>query len=151
MATARRPNGADQRRLITVVVGVESEKQRTKESRELLEWGFQGFNTVKLYAKGQPVAMPEVWKGQADSLKAGFARDLYVTVPAGAKVEPVWAPREPLVAPIAAQAEVGELRVMVDGKPARQFPVLALEPVEQAGFAGRAWDSIRLWWRETTG
>ena len=40
---------------------------------------------------------------------------------------------------------------MVDGKPARQFPVLALEPVEQAGFAGRAWDSIRLWWRETTG
>ncbi len=151
VATARRPNGADQRRLITVVVGVESEKQRTKESRELLEWGFQGFNTVKLYAKGQPVAMPEVWKGQADSLKAGFARDLYVTVPAGAKVEPVWAPREPLVAPIAAQAEVGELRVMVDGKPARQFPVLALEPVEQAGFAGRAWDSIRLWWRETTG
>ena len=63
----------------------------------------------------------------------------------------MWAPREPLVAPIAAQAEVGELRVMVDGKPARQFPVLALEPVEQAGFAGRAWDSIRLWWRETTG
>ena len=47
--------------------------------------GLPGFNTVKLYAKGQPVAMPEVWKGQADSLKAGFARDLYVTVPAGAK------------------------------------------------------------------
>ena len=84
VATARRPNGADQRRLITVVVGVESENS-TKESRELLEWGFQGFNTVKLYAKGQPVAMPEVWKGQADSLKAGFARDLYVTVPAGAR------------------------------------------------------------------
>ena len=78
VATARRPNGADQRRLITVVVGVESEKQRTKESRELLEWGFQG-SIPSSSTPGQPVAMPEVWKGQADSLKAGFARDLYVT------------------------------------------------------------------------
>lgn len=147
VATARRPNGKDQRRLITVVVGTASDKLRTQESRELLEWGFQGFNTIKLYAKGQAVATPEVWKGQADTLKAGFARDAYVTVPAGAKVEPVWAPQDPLVAPIAAQATVGSLRVMVDGKPAMQFPVVALEPVAEAGFAGRAWDSIRLWWR----
>ena len=53
VATARRPNGKDQRRLITVVVGTASDKLRTQESRELLEWGFQGFNTIKLYAKGR--------------------------------------------------------------------------------------------------
>ncbi len=151
IATARRPNGSDQRRLITVVVGTASDKLRTQESRELLEWGFQGFNTIKLYARGQAVATPEVWKGEADSLKAGFARDAYVTVPAGAKVESVWAPQAPLVAPIAAQSTVGELRVMVDGKPAMQFPVVALEPVAEAGIAGRAWDSVRLWWRGTEG
>ena len=98
VATARRPNGTDPRRLVTVVVGTASDKLRTQESRELLEWGFQGFKTVKLYAKGQPVATPEVWKGQADTLKAGFVRDAYVTVPAGAKVEPVWTPQDPLVA-----------------------------------------------------
>ncbi|MEN4921182.1 D-alanyl-D-alanine carboxypeptidase family protein [Achromobacter spanius] len=151
VATARRPNGADQRRLITVVVGTASDKLRTQESRELLEWGFQGFNTIKLYARGQAVATPEVWKGEVDSLKAGFARDAYVTVPAGAKVESVWTPQAPLVAPITAQSTVGALRVMVDGKPAMQFPVVALEPVAEAGFAGRAWDSIRLWWRGTEG
>ncbi len=151
VATARRPNGADQRRLITVVVGTASDKLRTQESRELLEWGFQGFNTIKLYARGQAVATPEVWKGASDSLKAGFARDAYVTVPAGAKVESVWTPQAPLVAPIAAQSTVGELRVLVDGKPAMQFPVVALEPVAEAGIAGRAWDSIRLWWRGTQG
>ncbi|AXA71294.1 peptidase [Achromobacter insolitus] len=151
VATAQRPNGADQRRLITVVVGTASDKLRTQESRELLEWGFQGFNTIKLYARGQAVATPEVWKGEHDSLKAGFARDAYVTVPAGAKVEPVWTPQDPLIAPIAAQSTVGALRVMVDGKPAMQFPVVALEPVAEAGFAGRAWDSIRLWWRGHAG
>lgn len=151
IATARRPNGSDQRRLITVVVGTASDKLRTQESRELLEWGFQGFNTIKLYARGQAVATPEVWKGESDSLKAGFARDAYVTVPAGAKVESVWAPQAPLVAPIAAQSTVGELQVMVDGKPAMQFPVVALEPVAEAGIAGRAWDSVRLWWRGIEG
>lgn len=151
VASARRPNGADQRRLITVVVGTASDKLRTQESRELLEWGFQGFNTIKLYARGQAVATPEVWKGEHDTLKAGFARDAYVTVPAGAKVEPVWTPQDPLVAPIAAQSTVGSLRVLVDGKPAMQFPVVALEPVAEAGFAGRAWDSIRLWWRGHAG
>ncbi|CAB3700128.1 D-alanyl-D-alanine carboxypeptidase family protein [Achromobacter aegrifaciens] len=151
VATAQRPNGADQRRLITVVVGTASDKLRTQESRELLEWGFQGFNTIKLYARGQAVATPEVWKGEQDSLKAGFARDAYVTVPAGAKVEPVWTPQDPLIAPIAAQSAVGEVRVLVDGKPAMQFPVVALEPVAEAGFAGRAWDSIRLWWRGHAG
>lgn len=151
VATAQRPNGADQRRLITVVVGTASDKLRTQESRELLEWGFQGFNTIKLYARGQAVATPEVWKGEQDSLKAGFARDAYVTVPAGAKVEPVWTPQDPLIAPIAAQSPVGAVRVLVDGKPAMQFPVVALEPVAEAGFAGRAWDSIRLWWRGHAG
>ncbi|WP_258127372.1 D-alanyl-D-alanine carboxypeptidase family protein [Achromobacter anxifer] len=151
VASARRPNGADQRRLITVVVGTASDKLRTQESRELLEWGFQGFNTIKLYARGQAVATPEVWKGEHDTLKAGVARDAYVTVPAGAKVEPVWTPQDPLVAPIAAQSTVGSLRVLVDGKPAMQFPVVALEPVAEAGFAGRAWDSIRLWWRGHAG
>ncbi|SSW66996.1 D-alanyl-D-alanine carboxypeptidase DacC [Achromobacter veterisilvae] len=151
VASAKRPNGAGERRLITVVVGTASDKLRTQESRELLEWGFQGFNTIKLYARGEAVATPEVWKGEADSLKAGFVRDAYVTVPAGAKVEPVWTPQEPLVAPIAAQATVGAVRVLVDGKPAMQFPVVALEPVAEAGFAGRAWDSIRLWWRGHAG
>jgi D-alanyl-D-alanine carboxypeptidase (penicillin-binding protein 5/6) len=151
VASAKRPNGKDERRLITVVVGTASDKLRTQESRELLEWGFQGFNTIKLYARGEAVATPEVWKGENDSLKAGFTRDAYVTVPAGAKVEPVWTPQDPLVAPIAAQSTVGSVRVLVDGKPAMQFPVVALEPVAEAGFAGRAWDSIRLWWRGHAG
>ncbi|KGE00434.1 cytochrome C550 [Achromobacter sp. RTa] len=151
VASAKRPNGKDERRLITVVVGTASDKLRTQESRELLEWGFQGFNTIKLYARGEAVATPEVWKGESDSLKVGFERDAYVTVPAGAKVERVWTPQDPLVAPIAAQATVGEVRVLVDGKPAMQFPVVALEPVAEAGFAGRAWDSIRLWWRGHAG
>ena len=68
VATARRPNGADQRRLITVVVGVESAHH--KESRELLEWGFQGFQYRQALRQGPARGHARIWKGQADSLKA---------------------------------------------------------------------------------
>lgn len=150
IATARRPNGADQRRLITVVVGTASDRVRTQESRALLDWGFQRFSTIRLYGKNQVVATPEVWKGVNDTLKIGFAQGAYVTVPTGAKVEQVLSTHEPLVAPIAAQASVGTLQVMVDGKPTMQLPLVALEPIDSAGFAGRAWDSMRLWIRQYT-
>ena len=64
IASAHRPNGtAGERRLISVVLGTTSDSARTQESQKLLNWGFQNFDTVKLYAKGQAIATPEVWKG----------------------------------------------------------------------------------------
>ncbi len=69
IASAHRPNGTSgERRLISVVLGARSDSIRAQESQKLLNWGFQNFDTVKLYAKGQAVATPEVWKGaQKDS------------------------------------------------------------------------------------
>jgi D-alanyl-D-alanine carboxypeptidase (penicillin-binding protein 5/6) len=49
------------------------------------------------------------------------------------------------VAPLAENSRVGTLKMMVDGKPLLELPVVALETVEQASIFGRAWDSIRLW------
>ena len=64
IASAHRPNGnAGERRLISVVLGTTSDSSRTQESQKLLNWGFQNFDTVKLYSKGQAIATPEVWKG----------------------------------------------------------------------------------------
>ena len=39
------------------------------------------------------------------------------------------------------------LRVTFDGKPVGEYPLLALEPVAEAGIFGRAWDTLRLWLR----
>jgi D-alanyl-D-alanine carboxypeptidase (penicillin-binding protein 5/6) len=148
IASARRPNGASgQRRLISVVLGTNSEGTRTAESQKLLNWGFQNFDTVKLYAKGQPIATPEVWKGSKDTVKIGFANDVLVTVPKGVagKLKPVLERKDPLVAPLALNGRVGTLKMMVDGKPLMVLPVVALEEVSQATIFGRAWDSMRLW------
>jgi serine-type D-Ala-D-Ala carboxypeptidase (penicillin-binding protein 5/6) len=147
ISTAHRPNGSADRRLISVVIGTVSDQVRTQESQKLLNWGFQNFDTVKLYAKGQAVATPEVWKGSQSQLKIGFTQDVYVTVPKGMaeKMKPVLERKDPLVAPIAQNSKVGTLKMMVDGKPLTELPVLALEQVNQASIFGRAWDSVRLW------
>jgi D-alanyl-D-alanine carboxypeptidase (penicillin-binding protein 5/6) len=147
IASAHRPNGTTgERRLISVVLGTSSDGVRTQESQKLLNWGFQNFDTVKLYSKGQAVATPEVWKGTKPSVKIGFAQDVLVTVPKGVagKLKPVLERKDPLVAPLALNGAVGTLKMTVDGKPLLVLPVVALEEVPAASFFGRSWDSVRL-------
>lgn len=148
IASARRPNGTTgQRRLISVVLGTSSDGVRTQESQKLLNWGFQNFDTVKLYSANQAIATPEIWKGSAPNVKIGFTRDVLVTVPKGVagKLKPVLERKDPLVAPLARNAQVGTLKMMADGKPLLVLPVVALDEVQEASIFGRAWDSMRLW------
>jgi D-alanyl-D-alanine carboxypeptidase (penicillin-binding protein 5/6) len=147
VASAKRPSGNLERRLISVVMGTNSDATRTAESQKLLNWGFQNFDTVKLYSKGQAVDTPQIWKGSKNTMKIGFRQDVMVTVPKGvaAKMKPVLERKDPLVAPVPEGANVGKLKMMVDGKPLLELPVVALETVEQASIFGRAWDSMRLW------
>jgi serine-type D-Ala-D-Ala carboxypeptidase (penicillin-binding protein 5/6) len=146
ISTAHRPNGGSDRRLISVVLGTASDQVRTQESQKLLNWGFQNFDTVKLYAKGQAVATPEVWKGSQNQVKIGFTRDVYITVPKGMgdKMKPVLDRKDPLVAPVQVNSQVGTLKMVADGKTVTELPVVALEQVNQASIFGRAWDSMRL-------
>jgi D-alanyl-D-alanine carboxypeptidase (penicillin-binding protein 5/6) len=147
ISSAKRPNGSGQRRLIAVILGAKSDQARTQESLKLVNWGFLNFDTVKLYEKDQAVGMPEIWKGSEPTIKIGFTRDLYVTLPKGsaAKLKPQLERKDPLVAPIAVNTQIGTMKMMLDGKPVAEFPVVALQTVNQASIFGRAWDSIRLW------
>jgi len=135
------------RRLLSVVVGTNSDSARAQESQKLLNYGFQFFDTLRLYAKGQEVGTLRVWKGTRDELKAGLDRDLDLVLPRGdtQKVKADFVSEQPLVAPVSAGQKVGAVKVALDGKPLGEFPVIALESVPVAGLVGRAWDSVRLW------
>jgi serine-type D-Ala-D-Ala carboxypeptidase (penicillin-binding protein 5/6) len=137
------------RRLLSVLLGSTSETTRAQESQKLLNWGFQFFDAVRLYAGGAAVKEIEIWKGARPTLKAGFRGDLVVTVPKGQgeRLKAELLSMSPLVAPVSEGARVGNLRVTLDGRPLGEYPVIALEPVEAAGFFGRAWDTLRLWFK----
>lgn len=147
IASARRPGATGQRRLIAVVLGTPSDKSRTQDSSVLLNWGFQNFETLKLYAKGQVLGTSPVWKGEQSEVKIGFDHDVYATVPRAwaSKLQSTLVRQDPLIAPLGQDGQVGQVNMLVDGKPVLSYPVLALEPVNQAGIFGRSWDSLRLW------
>ncbi len=90
-----------------------------------------------------------VWKGTSNTLKAGFTDDLYMSLPKGVgpKLKVAMEARQPLTAPVALGQTVGVLRLTLNGSAVAEFPLQALEEVPQAGILGRAWDSIRLWFR----
>lgn len=150
VASALRTNGANQRRLISVVLGASSDQARSQESQRLLNWGYQNFDVVKLYGKDQAIATPDVWKGSQSTVKIGFTHDVFVTVPkgSGGNLKPVLARKDPLVAPIDLNSQVGTIKVSgSDGKVYAELPVVSLEQVGPAGFFGRAFDSMRLWFK----
>ncbi|MGE5526170.1 MAG: D-alanyl-D-alanine carboxypeptidase family protein [Rhodospirillaceae bacterium] len=134
------------RRLISVVVGASSESARATESHKLLNYGFQFYDTVRLYEANTPVTTFRVWKGSINELKVGFPYAYYVSVPKGQadKLKASVESRQPLMAPLKAGQAVGTLKLELDGKPFRQSPVVALENADLAGIFGRGWDTIRL-------
>src|SRR5437868_3428870 len=141
------PNGS--RRLVSIVIGTNTEQTRTQESLKILNYGFQFFDTLRLYDKGQVLATPDIYKGKANVVKIGVKDETYVTVPkgTGGRLKPVLERQELLVAPIAAGQQVGTVKLMDGTTKVGEFPVVALEEVPEAGFFGRLWDTIRLWFK----
>jgi len=137
------------RRLLSVVLGANSDNGRAQESLKLLNYGFQFYDSVKLYDKNQAVSTLEVLKGTENRLKAGFLSDFYVSVPRGSadQLKADLVSLQPLVAPISAGQRVGMVKVTLQSKLLGEYPVVALENVAIAGFFGRAWDGVRLWFK----
>lgn len=135
------------RRLISVVMGTSSDGARAQESQKVLNYGFQFYDSVRVYAKDQTVSTLKVWKGAAEEVKAGPTEDLYLTLPRGAeqKLQAELVSEQPLMAPISAGQQVGMVRLALEGKPLGEYPIVALDNVPAAGFFGRIWDTMRLW------
>ncbi|HET7921851.1 MAG TPA: D-alanyl-D-alanine carboxypeptidase family protein [Gammaproteobacteria bacterium] len=136
-------------RLIGVVMGTRRERDRAIYDQALLNYGFNFYDSHKLYAAGQAVSHLKVWKGAEDSVPVGSTQDLYVTFPKGRYKELIAAvhANAGLIAPVAAGQQVAHLTVSLDGKTLLDAPLSALQAVPEGGFFTRLIDDIRLWFR----
>ena len=140
-------------RLIAVVMGTPSDKQRADDNQALLNYGFRFYETHKLYEAGKPLAQPELWKGAQNSIALGVAEDVLSTVPRGRYGDLKASLEVPgrLIAPYTKGQQVGTLKVALDGKTLVERPLVALADAPEAGFWGRLSDGILLWWKGDKG
>jgi D-alanyl-D-alanine carboxypeptidase (penicillin-binding protein 5/6) len=142
VGSAKRGN----RRLISVVLGASSDNQRSSESQQLLNYGFQSFDTIKLYQSNKPATSVRVWMGTQSQLELGFRQDIILTIPKGrffqlkASVET----HQPILAPISSGQQIATLKLTLSGKPYAEFPMIALDNITLANVFSRGWDSLRL-------
>ncbi len=137
----------DGMRLISVVMGTDSEEERATASQALLNYGFRFFETYQLYEAGATLKTEPVWKGQSDEVPLGVEEPLFVTIPRG-RYDALEARLElagTLMAPLESGQSVGELIVELDGEAVARRPLKVQQAVDPAGFFGRTTDSIRLW------
>ncbi len=145
VASSKRENT----RFIAVVMGTASESARAAETQKLLAYGFRYFQTTQLYQAGQQVSTSRVWAGKAQEVTLGIPNNIVLTLPKGREqsLQAKMHINEIIKAPIAAGQELGNLTVELDGQLLVNTPIVALQPVEEAGFFARLLDNLKLFFR----
>lgn len=134
----------DGRRILSVVVGTKTIREREQFSQTLLDWGYQNFSNRVLAPAGEPLLSPRVYEGTVKHVNLGAQNGVAVTVPRGeeANVQTLTQINSQLVAPISKGDVVGSVQFVLNGKILKQDPLVALNDIEQAGFFGRMWDKF---------
>ena len=138
-------------RLISVVMGTNSESARTNQSETLLNYGFHFFETHELYAANTSIKTTRVWKGSSKQLDIGLTTPLWVTVPQGdyGKLsENMTVVPSVLMAPVQKGATVGSLKVELGDKVVTERPLVALESIAQGGLVQRVTDDVLMMWHK---
>lgn len=141
VASAKR---GDQR-LILVVNGLESPKERESESRRMLEWGFKSFKPFRLFDEGEKVSDALVWGGEKHYVPLVGEGDIDLLLPATAtgavSAEIIY--DGPIKAPIKKGDPIATLRVnAAESTATNEIPLYAGEDIKSSSFAMRGIDSL---------
>jgi len=134
-------------RLVSVVLGTESMRAREDANMALINYGFNFFETKRLYAAGEPLTTARVWKGKGPEVGLALKRDLFVTGQRGhvGSVKAEFELPERLIAPLSTQAPIGKASIVVDGATIATHDLYPAADVPAGGFFRRTIDTVRLW------
>lgn len=135
------------RRLLAVIIGTDSIESRAAESSKLLNWAWRAFATPRLYTAGEKIAEVSVYKGSQSKVDAGFLEDVFLTIPhqQGKNLKLVLETKQPIIAPVEKGQTVGIMKVMYREQVLAEYPVVALNKVEQGSWFRRFWDNLMIW------
>lgn len=131
-------------RLISVVMGSSSTRNRADASLALLNYGFRFYESKKIFAANTPIKQPRIWYGQVKTVPLGVLKDLYVTLPTGQidKLETNVSVNDNIKAPAQKGEPLGTITLKLHNKDYLSEPLVALQPVAKGGFFSRMKDHV---------
>jgi D-alanyl-D-alanine carboxypeptidase (penicillin-binding protein 5/6) len=132
-------------RLVLVVAGLESAKEREAEARRLLDWGYKSFKPFRLFDEGQKVSDALVWGGTSHYVSLVGDGNINIILPANAtgKVSAQVVYEGPIKAPIRKGDQVATLRVTsAESQATNDIPLYAGDDIDRSNFAMRGLDSL---------
>jgi D-alanyl-D-alanine carboxypeptidase (penicillin-binding protein 5/6) len=134
-------------RLITVVAGSNSDKDRFSDTQRLLEYGFRFFATQKVVSADQELKEISIWGGLDSTVKIGVKGDISLTLPRTSfkDLKINYKHKNNIQAPIIKGQEIGSLEIVSNGEVIYSDILVSLEDVESKGFFGRLWSKFLLW------
>ena len=139
----------DEMRLISVVLGAESDKVRTQSSQSLLNYGFRFFETHQLYRAEEILKAARVWYGDQEQVNMGVGKDIHITIPRGRyrDLDATMEIDREISAPIASGQQLGRVSIKLDEELILSEDIVAMQAVAAGSFFARAMDRIKLMFR----
>jgi D-alanyl-D-alanine carboxypeptidase (penicillin-binding protein 5/6) len=135
----------DGQRLIMVINGTKSEKERAEEARKLLDWGLRGFEKIELFRNGEEIARASVFGGTEGSVGLVGKGAVAAFLPRGSRdlIQGRIVYRGPVPAPVEAGQEIGTLQIMLGTDLLREAPVYANQDIGRGSIPQRATDGLK--------
>lgn len=138
-----------ERRIVMVVNGLTSIRERSRESLRVMEWAFRTFKPYALFKKDDVITKADIWLGDAPSVSLTIPEDLKLTLSRTArdKMKVTVKMNNPVAAPVKKGQRLAMLIVSAPNFQTREIPLLAAEDVQQLGFVDRIGAAIQhvLW------
>lgn len=127
------------RRLIEVMTGMSSNKERSDEAEKLMSWGFREFKNYEVLTAGQKIATLPVWFGNQNEIDLLVPHTVFLTMKKNkaSKVKMTAEYDKPVKAPIKKGDKLGFVKIEIPGQPTTEVPLIAAKDVAPLGFFGR--------------
>jgi D-alanyl-D-alanine carboxypeptidase (penicillin-binding protein 5/6) len=131
-------------RLLIVVNGLKSDKERADEAKRIIEWGFHNFQTGLLFDEGQTIASAKTYGGEQSYVPLVSQKPVKLMVPRGVREKVIARAvySGPVVAPIQKGQRIGVLKVWRGDFVVLEVPLQAGEDVATGTLPGRAFDAV---------
>jgi D-alanyl-D-alanine carboxypeptidase (penicillin-binding protein 5/6) len=133
----------DGQRMIVVLAGAKTDKDRNDEAKRALEWGFRSFETVTVYNAGEVIGSASVYGGAQSSVDVVAQKPVKLLLQRNnrGKLSGRVNYRGPVKAPVEVGQAIGKLVVYRDDQPIHETPVFAREAVREGSIVQRAFDA----------